>query len=436
MGFPNSQPGIKRLIAAIMFQPDADRRDFSLADDWMAPFELSPATVPAAIIKRCRDSQMQRYIYWPAQMEEIAGWPLPAMHVTFDRLGDLNDWKSDGIDISPRGRGMLRSDYFGYRALPTKPVMRGFIFNLLFYANIYLILLWVILSLFRLPRRLRTALRERRGACRMCGYSLQQITSERCPECGAVRAIPPAYCAIVDRRRMLFGAHRAIGAGIVVTIGLAWGAAWTCEVFSNQPQVGRAIDVDAAERCVLQFSNAGSDRFVVWHMRGDEVARVEDTLMMSSTINMGGVAGERRNSLYFTHILGPITAGFTDIAPRWLERDYEELDASDDRPAHFISSAHGFPFRCLSSRLSLLGEGEWKARALFDAIEIPKRRDPMAFQRSEFQMVGTLPIRPIWTGLITNTLIYAFIWAIGELLVRFAAGRWDRDVSCVARRVG
>jgi hypothetical protein len=63
------------------------------------------------------------------------------------------------------------------RSIPYKPVWPGFAINTIFYAAV----LWV---LFALPGKVRRWRRIKRGQCASCGYSLRDITSEKCPECG------------------------------------------------------------------------------------------------------------------------------------------------------------------------------------------------------------------------------------------------------------
>jgi predicted RNA-binding Zn-ribbon protein involved in translation (DUF1610 family) len=60
------------------------------------------------------------------------------------------------------------------------PLWPGFAINTIFYAAI----LWV---LFAAPGAVRRRLRRKRGQCAACGYSLRDITSGKCPECGERR---------------------------------------------------------------------------------------------------------------------------------------------------------------------------------------------------------------------------------------------------------
>ncbi|MGP1346866.1 MAG: hypothetical protein ACTS3F_09415 [Phycisphaerales bacterium] len=71
------------------------------------------------------------------------------------------------------------------RALPLTPIWPGLILNTLIYATA----LWL-LTLG--PLRLRRALRTRKGHCPHCAYDLNNLTTDRCPECGRPIAHPAA----------------------------------------------------------------------------------------------------------------------------------------------------------------------------------------------------------------------------------------------------
>jgi hypothetical protein len=66
----------------------------------------------------------------------------------------------------------------GVTLLPVRPLWPGFAINTIFYAAI----MWF---LFFAPGAIRKRVRRKRGQCAACGYSLRDITSDKCPECGA-----------------------------------------------------------------------------------------------------------------------------------------------------------------------------------------------------------------------------------------------------------
>jgi hypothetical protein len=70
----------------------------------------------------------------------------------------------------------------GEYALPYRIIFPGFAINTIFYAAI----VW---GLFAVPGAVRRRVRRKRGQCAACGYLLRDITSEKCPECGGIRAV-------------------------------------------------------------------------------------------------------------------------------------------------------------------------------------------------------------------------------------------------------
>lgn len=68
----------------------------------------------------------------------------------------------------------------GYSALPTRPIMWGFVFNTAFYS----IVIW---GMFIVPFALRRRRRIARGMCPQCGYDVRNTTTSVCPECGHSR---------------------------------------------------------------------------------------------------------------------------------------------------------------------------------------------------------------------------------------------------------
>jgi hypothetical protein len=67
------------------------------------------------------------------------------------------------------------------RAVPLRPLWPGFAINTIFYAAI----VWMLCAV---PGAVRRRVRIKRGQCASCGYSLRDITSEKCPECGVAVA--------------------------------------------------------------------------------------------------------------------------------------------------------------------------------------------------------------------------------------------------------
>jgi hypothetical protein len=108
------------------------------------------------------------------------GWPLPAL------------WSAVEVDIAAGGyrtlAGIRVTDSwpgFGARpwkrdppvTLPTRPRWPGFLLDSTLFAAAW----WL---LGAIPRRVRGALRRRRGRCPRCAYDLRGLLTPTCPECG------------------------------------------------------------------------------------------------------------------------------------------------------------------------------------------------------------------------------------------------------------
>ncbi len=77
-----------------------------------------------------------------------------------------------------------------FRALPYLPIYRGIIINTIFYALLWLPVLFLSTHTIRAHRR---RARTRRGRCPNCNYDLTGLASSNCPECGI--APPPPTSA-------------------------------------------------------------------------------------------------------------------------------------------------------------------------------------------------------------------------------------------------
>jgi hypothetical protein len=115
------------------------------------------------------------------------GWPLEALAFSICEYWiptravflDAIVIQESPIPVSVK---MAKSDYrFGM--LPLRPIFPGFAINTIFYAAI----VWV---LFAVPGAVRRRVRRKRGQCAACGYSLRDITSDKCPECGHKKGDP------------------------------------------------------------------------------------------------------------------------------------------------------------------------------------------------------------------------------------------------------
>jgi hypothetical protein len=139
---------------------------------------------------------------------------------------------------------------------------------------------------------------------------------------------------------------------------------------------------------------------------------------------------------------GQLPRGFSDFMPRLYQRSADAVDSGRwqlrngefERVPPLIMEARGWP--CLALRC------EWdfrKGDALNDGIRLPPRESRRisgspSFQYSVFLWdLRALPYRPIWEGLIINTVFYALLawllWISRHLLPsRIRARRLKRGV--------
>lgn len=115
-----------------------------------------------------------------AIMLDARGWPCSAFSCVFSRdqsAGWRTTVSKGGIQLDP---GTTNSA--GIRAIPLRPLWRGFIINALFYSSIvccigYLKLLFTI------------RIRKKRGQCIICSYNLRGDYTRPCAECGFVHKL-------------------------------------------------------------------------------------------------------------------------------------------------------------------------------------------------------------------------------------------------------
>lgn len=105
------------------------------------------------------------------------GWPLPALSA------EARWWRFDARGLEKVVGGALVGSrhvmpWDGVRILPLQPIWTGFVIDSVLYAS-----LWFGLFSLGSIRRIRPALRRRRGLCPGCGYKLQP-GQFRCSECG------------------------------------------------------------------------------------------------------------------------------------------------------------------------------------------------------------------------------------------------------------
>lgn len=114
-----------------------------------------------------------------AFLEKAYGWPCRALGLVWK--GPARQWGTNILTGAWPPGGMPGGPAAGpVLAFPLTPLWRGLIADVVVWAGV-----WVLLVAG--SRALVRARRRRRGACEQCGYSLQSLESERCPECGRTR---------------------------------------------------------------------------------------------------------------------------------------------------------------------------------------------------------------------------------------------------------
>ncbi len=86
---------------------------------------------------------------------------------------------ANGLEIPQLPAYRLEYGLMIPRRLPTHPLFMGMLLNTLVYGACMYGL--VLLTLF-----LRERVRAERGCCKACGYCLDNLPSQRCPECGSI----------------------------------------------------------------------------------------------------------------------------------------------------------------------------------------------------------------------------------------------------------
>ena len=131
--------------------------------------------------------------FWMIQIDDAHGWPFLALRSRLRlapiaaREGNHADQLEYGIQL-PLGRKTaydfwtasppsLNGPWSGWRALPLRPIWRGLVANVLFWA----VTLWAVVIG---PIEIRKHLRKRRGRCPQCAYDLKANLRASCPECG------------------------------------------------------------------------------------------------------------------------------------------------------------------------------------------------------------------------------------------------------------
>lgn len=133
--------------------------------------------------------------------EIAAGWPLYCL--TLSRMNTRRFSSRDSFYQHYEGAiyGKLNlhrfnADWLDVQYLPRRPITLYLLLDAIFWGVVWLFL-------YKLTRSWRILLwhrRMRKRRCGWCGYDLQHLKSEQCPECGNVYSKPPAMLAMGSLR--------------------------------------------------------------------------------------------------------------------------------------------------------------------------------------------------------------------------------------------
>lgn len=121
-------------------------------------------------------------------LEDARGWPMLALccEIQGEPYANESTWRAaGGITIAPTS---TTSGRVVFRALPLRPIWRGFLADTALFAAAGFLLV-------QGPTWILAIARNRRGRCPKCGYELHGMTAGGCPECGWNRSVAPSPSA-------------------------------------------------------------------------------------------------------------------------------------------------------------------------------------------------------------------------------------------------
>ena len=186
------------------------------ADNGFAVPTWSAANVPAtdeeiAVFERTGGQNVSLLI-----VEERTGWPLSSMACSYE----IALRSTGSLSVPATSFGLLVRFPSGMAlptVLPARPVLPGFVLNLVLYS----VVIWL---LVRLPAPARRCVRTRYGLCTGCGYPVR--ASGVCPECGRPLRLRPEEATRTRRQTMELARRIRVYAGIGVAYCLGHIVGW------------------------------------------------------------------------------------------------------------------------------------------------------------------------------------------------------------------
>jgi len=342
------------------------------------PTELTPSWAIELI--RPTDEFMDDAVFSDTRWIEARGWPWPALRTSGGMLLRRENSEQErptqaGIELSMEPWATPGGRLSTPRVLPLRPIVPGMLLNILVYAVAVYMLLF-------LPFDARRAVRRRRGCCQRCGHQLDAQQAE-CPECGRprdasadhtsaanadvlelIRAVP--LSVVLD---VLLRAVVCIVIGVVVTIAVAVACSLIVNVYEQEPRIETEVSVMSSNRA-KRYDAFGSMRIHAIHWR----YRIGE--------QQGGDAYERL---------------FPDYArdTRLRNDNIRRLRRSE----RFVDG-RGWPFRALVTEVDISREdAEYVA-----GMPTSTWTEPGDTSRT---VPRVIPLAPIWSGVLLNTLIYS-----------------------------
>jgi len=152
--------------------------------------------------------------------EEASGWPAPSLKSIYHTTNEVRDFAAAQIDsgirvgsVNPNNQMRLLPRFvdniyvdtgfdiqIAIWVLPTKIIFSGFIFSILFWMLPWFFLICLISTI----RYLKVSSRSKNHKCKICGYLLKLINSEKCPECGTLQEAQLPYTPLWTNRLLTF----------------------------------------------------------------------------------------------------------------------------------------------------------------------------------------------------------------------------------------
>jgi hypothetical protein len=207
---------------------------------------------------------------------------------------------------------------------------------------------------------------------------------------------------------------RCLGAGLLFSLGIAWGDAVLAPLVGMSALHGGDYAVTASPR--------------EWTLTR-HVGPLGDRCVWSS---WAPVQAEDILGFYAQLPWGPEQRPLSEMLPQWtLHRAYLELEIQAAHDEWFVEDARGFPWRCFWGGASVV-QAEGSDNVTPESAIVCEPPTDVAAGTSRLASLMVLPYRPLWPGLLANTAFYAVIlWALWFTPGAVRRGLRRRRGACV-----